>query len=268
MRITHPQAAYRGIAPENMFFVYSDTQIQLGSGHLISFMQPELSPARPHHIYMQIDAQPSAYGLLLGALLARAEVLSAQNPGLPARLYTQLSPDDRQLLPFLHSCGMANDDAEDLVAFSTAQGAFARPPMGVQYASVPLDSQARSDGFAARLNAMRISPIQPDQLTLWREQPHFLALGFYKNNRPVSELLICGTGKSATLVSAYTLRDFRRQGMARNLILLACGILHDQQGVETLYANVFRKNEPQAALMKSLGSHFVKTVSLLPGMDL
>ena len=72
MRITHPQSAFQGIAPENMFFVANDQQIQLGTGYVIQFYQGELYPERPNHLFLQIDCQPSARALMFGALLARA----------------------------------------------------------------------------------------------------------------------------------------------------------------------------------------------------
>ena len=33
MRITHPQAPFQGVAPENVFFVANDQQVQLGTGY-------------------------------------------------------------------------------------------------------------------------------------------------------------------------------------------------------------------------------------------
>ena len=86
MRISHPQTAYQGIAPENVFFVADDRRVQMGTGYLIRFFQQELYPERPLHLFMQIDTQPSAQAMMYGALLARAEQIRAETPGLPARL--------------------------------------------------------------------------------------------------------------------------------------------------------------------------------------
>ncbi len=266
MRITHPQAAFQGVAPENVFFVANDQQIQLGTGYVIDFFQGEMYPERPYHLFMQIDAQPSARALMYGALLARAEQLRARNPQAPARLYAQVSPENADMLQFYESCGIRNDDGEDLFRFLVPQGA-ARAPMGMQFASVPLMDEAAQNAFLARANAYRIAPITRDYLTLWQQQPHFMALGFYRAGQPICEAVFTGTGENATLLTLYTRADYRRQGLARQL-LEAAGTLLQQQGVMNVYTHIFRRNVPQVALMKRLGGAFVRTVTALPGMDL
>ena len=266
MRITHPQTAYQGVAPENVFFVANDQQIQMGTGYVIPFFQGEMYPERPQHLFMQIDAQPSARALLYGALMARAEQLRAQNPNLPARLYAQLAPEDAGMLRFYEACGFRNDDGEDLYRFLPPMG-MARAPMGMQFASVPLMDEANLNAFLARANAYRIQPITRDALTLWQQQQHFMALGFYRAGTPVSEALFTGTGENATLLMLYTRSDYRRQGMAKQLLQSAAALLRER-GVNALYAPVFRRNAPQMGLMKHLGAAFVRTVTLLPGIDL
>ena len=85
MRITHPQTEFQGIAPENVFFVANDQQVQLGTGYVMQFFQGEMYPERPAHIFLQIDCQPTARALMFGALWARAEQLRAQTPQTPTR---------------------------------------------------------------------------------------------------------------------------------------------------------------------------------------
>ena len=267
MRITHPQAAYRGIPAEDTFFVTYDRQVQLGTGYLIPFVQRELYPAQPLNIYMEITAQPSARFLLFGALSARAEVMKQRYPGMRARLYTQLDATDAEGQAFYQRCGFQMDDAEDLFYFALPYTLPAQTPMGVQYASVPLDTERQQDAFLQRLNEMRITPITRDQLTLWREQPGFLALGFYREGRPVSELLTAGAGMNASLLQVYTRSEFRHQDMARQLVLQAAAILRERN-MGGMYAHIFRRNSPQIGLMKSLGANFTRAIALLPGIEI
>jgi len=266
MRITHPQAPFQGVAPENVFFVANDQQIQLGTGYVMHFFQGEMYPERPSHIFMQIDAQPSARALMYGALLARAEQLRAQTPHLPARLYAQVTPEDAEMLRFYESCGMVYDDAEELYRFNLPEG-VARAPMGMQFASVPLADEISQNAFLQRINAHRIQPLTRDYLQLCQQQQHFMALGFYRGGQPVCETLITGTGYQATLIMVYTRSDFRRQGMAKQLLGAAASLLRER-GVTTVYTHIFRRNAPQAALMKHLNATFVRTVTALPGIDL
>lgn len=267
MRITHPQSAYRGVPAEDTFFVTDDRQVQLGTGYLIPFVQRELYPEKPLNIYLEIASQPSARYLLFGALTARAEVMKLRYPGMRARLYTQLDPTDAESQAFYQRCGFQMDDAEDLFYFPLPYTLPVQTPMGVQYASVPLDNDRQLDAFLRRLNEMRITPITRDQLTLWREQPGFLALGFYREGRPVTELLTAGAGMNASLLQVYTRSEFRHQGMARQLVLQAASILRER-GMSGMYAHIFRRNAPQVGLMQSLGANFTRTIALLPGLDL
>ncbi len=267
MRITHPQATYQGIPMEDMFFVSSDQQVQLGTGHVISFFQNEMYPERPLHLYIQIDAQPSARSLLFGALLARADIIRANYNNVPARLYTQISPDDVEMAQFYEKSGLKIDDAEDLLSFSVPEFLPPRTPMGTQYASVPLEGDMQMDSFLQRVNLNRIAPITRDQLTLLREQKNFLAVGFYRGGQPISEVLFAGTGEKATLLNIYTRGEYRRQGFAKALLAQSAMILKERE-VQEVYANAFRRNTPQVALMRMLNASYVRTISTLPGLDL
>ena len=266
MRITHPQAPFQGVPPENVFFVSNDQSIQLGTGYVMQFFQGQLYPERPNHIFMQIDCQPTGRALLFGALLARAEQLKAQFPELPARLYTQVDPKDQELLKFYESCGLRNDDGEDMYRFLPPAG-IPQAPMGMVFASVPLQDEASQNAFLSRINLHRIQPITRDYLQLWQQQQHFMALGFYRDGQPLCEAVVTGAGSNATLLMIYTRSDSRRQGMAKNLLGAACALLR-QRGVNTMYTHVFRRNVPQMALMKHLNGTFVRTVTALPGVDL
>ena len=266
MRITHPQAAFQGIAPENVFFVSNDQQIQLGTGYVMQFFQGQLYPERPDHLFLQIDCQPTARALMFGALLARAEQLRAQTPELPARLYAQVPPENLEMLRFYESCGLRNDDGEDMFRFLPPPG-VPQAPMGMTFASVPLQDEASQNAFLNRINAQRIQPITRDYLQLWQQQQHFMALGFYRGGQPVCEAVLTGAGSSATLLMIYTRSDYRRQGMAKNLIGAASALLRER-GVNTMYTHIFRRNVPQVALMRRLNGVFVRTVTALPGIDL
>lgn len=266
MRITHPQAPFQGVAPENVFFVANDQQIQLGTGYVMQFFQGEMYPERPNHLFIQIDAQPSARALMYGALLARADQLRAQTPHLPARLYSQVMPDNLDMLRFYESVGMKNDDGEDMFRFLPPDG-VARAPIGMTFASVPLSDEMSQNAFLNRINAQRIQPITRDYLQLWQQQQHFMALGFYRGGQPICETIITGAGTNATLLMIYTRSDFRRQGLAKQLLGAASALLKER-GVTMIYTHIFRRNQPQVALMKRLNGTFVRTVTALPGMDL
>ncbi len=266
MRLSHPMAPYQGIAPSDVFFVANDKQVQLGVGYLMMFYQYELYPDAPLHIYLQIDSQPVARSMLLGALLARAEQLRLQTPSLAGRIYAQLDPHDYDMLNFYTRSGFQADDAEELHTFSlpTPPG---RSLMGCQLASTPLRDMQEQQQYLLRLNAYRIPPISQDMLTLCMQQEHFMALGLYQKGAPIAEALLSGTGKAATLVMAYVRADMRKQGFCKALLASASELLR-AQGVETVATYVYSRNTPQMALMRSLSSVKQKIVTVFPGMKL
>ena len=118
MRLSHPMAPYRGLAPEDVFFVSNDMQVQMGIGYVMRFFQYELYPDRPLHVYFEIEAQPSARNLLLGALLARAEQLRSETPHLKGRIYAEVMPENADMTGFYMKNGFRNDDTEELIKVS------------------------------------------------------------------------------------------------------------------------------------------------------
>ena len=94
-----------------------------------------------------------------------------------------------------------------------------------------------------------------------------MALGFYRGGQPVCETVLTGAGSSATLLMIYTRSDYRRQGMAINLLGAASALLR-QRGVNTMYTHIFRRNVPQAALMRRVNGTYLRTVTALPGLEL
>ncbi len=265
MLINHPPSEYQGMPPENVFFVSSDRHIQLGYGCVIPFMQNELYPEAPLHIYMQMDTQLSARAILFGALLARAGQIRSES-GMPARFYTQVDPKDAELVKFYTKMGMKADDSEDLYSFYLPYGR-AQAPMGFDYFASPMANPQDEAAFLDRLNKYRIQSVTRDHLTLWRQQEHFLALAFYRQGEPACEAVFTGVGQTATLLNIYTLPQYRRQRLAAQLIEAACVHLRDQ-GVAVIYTHAFRRNTPQMGLMQHLKGRFIRPVNLLPGIDM
>ncbi len=265
MIIQHPISDYQGMQPENVFFVYNDQKVQLGTGYIVHFMQPELYPDQPLHLFMQMDCQPSARSLLFGALLARAGQLRSQM-GQPARLYVQVDGKEIEALRFYEKMGFRNDDSEDLYSFTLPYGR-ALAPVGFEYWQTPLANISDENALLERLNRYRIQPVSRDYLTLWRQQDHFLALAYYRQGEPACECIFTGTGQSATLISVYTDAQYRRQRLASQLLDAASVYLRGQ-GVVMAYTHVFRRNTPQMALIRHLKGQLIKPVNYLPGVNL
>ena len=266
MHLTHPIAPYQGIAPEDCIFVTNDQMIQIGMGALTLFYQPEMYPEAPLHIYMQMESQPAGRNLLLGALLARAEQLRAQQPQMKARLYAQIAPEDWDMANFYTKAGFKTDDSEDVYHFPLPIWP-AHPPATCNYASVGLRTPEEVQGFLQRANAYRITPLDADFLGQCMQMEHFTAIGYYRGGHAVCEALLTGEGETVTLVALHVRADFRRQGFAKAILGAAADILRPR-GVAQVSARVFSRNAPQMALMRAAGGKKVRTVAVLPGITL
>ncbi len=268
MHLSHPAAAFQGIPKEDVFFAANDRFVQMGYGYVILSMQPEMYPERPMHIYLCIEAQPSARNLLLGALLARAEQLRAMYPHLKGRIYTQLLPNQWEMLNFYSHNGFAGNDAEEEFVFSIPDQPAPTPPMGCQFASVPLTTVEESQAFLNRLNMYRMTPITPDYLTLQMQQPYFMALGFYRGGQPVAEIMVSGARPDmAGLVSMYVVAPYRRRGIGKALVQSAAALLRER-GVRQCITQIYSLNEPQVRLMKSLSASRRRIVGILPSIEI
>ena len=266
MHLIHPIAPVEGVAAEDCVHVTNEQMLPLGTGHVTMFFQPEMYPDTPLHVYMKMDSQPAGRNLLLGALLARAEQLRAQYPDVNGRLYTELSPDDLDMLRFYEKAGFKQDDSEDLYHFALPLWP-ARAPVTCNYGPVQLQTQQDAEAFLQRMNAYRITPIDLGFLSQCMQMEHFLALGYYRGNNAVCEALFTGQGQNVTLVSLYVRSDYRRQGFAKAIIGAACDILRPR-GVMQVSARVYSRNAAQLGLMKAAEARKVRTVSVLPGITL
>lgn len=267
MRLSHPAAPYMGIPQEDVFFVANDRYVQLGQGYLVAAMQHEMYPDAPLQLYIQIDAQPSARDLLLGALLGRAEQVRALYPQLKGRIYTELAPTHWEMLNFYNRNGFANADAEEEYVFPLPQAA-PPPPMGCQFASVPLQNMQEQYAFLARLNAQRLAPIAHDFLTLQMQQPYFMALGYYRGGQPVAEMLVSGAStENVALVMMYVRADHRRRGIAKSL-LASCAKLLAERGASQMVTRIYSRNAPQVGLMRSLGATRRRIATILPSIEI
>lgn len=266
MRVYHPLGVYQGLPQEDVFFVMDDMDIQQGTGYVLPFYQADMFPQRPMQLYMQMEAPPSCQYMLFGALWARVTQIRAQNPHIPTRLYTQLAVDDARNMEFFLSNGFVLDDAEDLVRFPVPE-VEARTPMGFSFGNVPLRNEFEQQAMLNRINQSRIAPLDLNALGQCMQRPHFIALGLYRNDEPIGEVLLSGSGDRATLAALYIRSIYRRSGLGKALLTKALNMLREE-GVTQVEALVLRRSAAQCAMARSFGARFIRTTCYYPGVDL
>lgn len=266
MRVYHPTEPYQGLPAENVFLVSDDTGLQQGMGCIIPVYQPEVFPERPLNLYLQIDA-PSAYHyVLLGALLARAYQLRSQTPNLPCRLYTQVAVHDGKGLEFFQSNGFQLDDAEDLVRMAVPANTT-RLPMGCEVGAIPLRDHYEQQAMLQRMNYYRVSAMDSEFLGQCMQQPHFLALGVYRNGELIAETLLSGEGSRVFIGGLYVKSTYRRMGIAKGLLTQALAYMRNE-GVTQADGLVLRRSPTQCGLAHAMGAAFIRTTCYYPGINM
>ncbi len=265
MRLSHPSAPFSGVPAEDVFFAANDQYVQMGVGFVVLSFQEEAMPERPLQLYLDIKSQPSARNLLLGALLGRCEQMRAAFPGVKGRIYTELAPTQFDMHSFYTQNGFATDDAREEYLVQLPAGP-SQPPMGCEFASVPLQSVQEQYAFLQRLNKYRLSPISHDYLTLQMQQPYFLALGYYRGGHPIAEMVMTGASADmAALVMIYVQRDMRRRGVARSLLSAGSELLRER-GVTHALTHVSSGSPAQMGLVRMMTGNRRKIVSVLPNL--
>lgn len=266
MRVYHPLFPYQGIAPENVYCAADDMGVEIGVGYINYFSQPHLFPDRPINMFLQLEGQPVARYMLLGALLARAQQLRDQTPYAKARLYTEVGVEDTRTCDFYLRNGFVLDDAEDMVRLEIPEGG-GKVPMSYTVANVPLTNEYEQNAFLQRLNMNRIAPLNLGFLDVCRQKPHFLAMGIFQNGIPAGELLMTGESYRSDLIAMYIQPAYRKLGLGKGLLGRSMALLREE-GVSQVNALVLRRSIPQCALAHSFDAKFLKTTALYPGINL
>lgn len=266
MRITNPQGAYNGIAPENVFIALDDMGTQVGIGYLIYQYLPHRSPECPVNIYFDINSLPSGWYLILGALVARARVLREQVPSQPARLYTRLTPDQGALLAQYRESGF--DCTQKEVLFQLFKPADeGRIPMSCAIRQTPLNTPQEQQQLVDRLMRNDITHVTLPYLQQQMRMQHFMALGLIQDRSLVGEVILAGSGVSCEVIAVYTDPVFRKHGMGKLLLQRSMAVMA-AEGVNIFGGMFVTLSEPQRHLIADFNGNEHQLLGLFPQLML
>lgn len=249
MQVIHPQTAYNGIPQENVFIAVDEMGTQAGLGYIIYQYQEHLYPDCPINMYFSIDSQPAGRYMIFGALVARARQLRDANPGVRARLYTAIAPDDTISRDFYVHNGLNCDDAEKNVRLSMP-ATDGRVPMGCMVEATPLNTPDQQQAFIKRLQDNDITYIDPAYLFQVMRQPHFQAVGMFNGGALVGEVMVAGSGDTCSLEAIYINPSYRRQGMAKALLARSMAVMA-AEGVTAFTTRLVTRSAPQQGLSRA-----------------
>ena len=266
MQVTHPQAGWNGIPAENVFIATDDLGSEAGRGYVIYQYQPHLYPDCPVNIYFSLDWRASGSFMLFGALIARARQLRDSNPGVRARVYTCIAPDDEGARAFFEHGGMNCDDREVLLRLPIPE-APGRIPMNCDVVPCPLNTPEEVNCLIQRMQQNDITHLTAEDLNSLRFTPHFRALGLSCGGYLAGEALLCGSGPECELAALYISEPYRRRGLAKAL-LNRCMAMMAQEGVTSFTGRFVTRSLPQKQLALSFKALDLGTSAVFPSIFL
>ncbi len=266
MQITHPQEPFMNLPTEDVFVAVNDYGVQLGYGYVMYQYQPSIYPDRPVNIFFMMDCAPEAEYLLFGGLVARARQLREQNPGVPARLYTSVTPGDARKLSFLEHNGLTMGNSEDLVRLHIP-GDLGAEMFNCAIIPLPLNTPQEMTGLVERLRRNGLGHITQQHLQGLQMSPVFHVWGILYGQNLVGECIISGRSDAAELVGIYTVPEFQNRGLAKHLLRRALGIV-GQEGVQEVRARIMSASQPQVRLVRSFNAELMEQTLLFPCLDL
>ncbi len=266
MQVIHPQEPFMNLPQEDVFLAVNEMGVQHGYGYVMYQFQPSIYPDKPVNIFFNMECTVEAEYLIFGALVARARALRNQNPGVAARLYTSVTPQDARKLAFLEHNGLTLGNSEDLVRLQIPMDLGAEM-FNCSIIPLPLNTPQELDALANRLRLNGLGHITMQHLQTLQSSPLFHVWGMLYGKSLVSECIIAGRSEAAELVGIYTVPEHQRHGMAKHLLRRSLGIV-GQEGVSEVRARIMSASQPQVRLVRSFGAELLDQSLFFPSMDL
>lgn len=271
MRIYHPVRGVGGALREDSFAVIDDAGVEIGRGGLEYRVVKKMTPDRPLHIELSMNAHPAASDTLFGALSARAESIKTEQGELPARLFTRCAIEDHERHEYFTRMGFDDFDGEELFVLPVPQDMNSRrrnySPLGTKGIEVDLRTRARREEFLFSLKEFGYVEHASEWLEERMKDPVFIARAMYHGSDFVGYILVTGTQNEAMLEMVCVEPKWRGRGVASAMIDEALMQLSSQR-VGYLCARSVRRNKSAMQMMRRSGFNWVRTEEYLLGRDL
>lgn len=221
MILRHAREQVDGQSIENCFEAIDERSGKtLGSCTIYVQENENLFPNRPVRIYIDITGDP-APDALLGAAVARAKEIAAQFKR-PARIFTQVSPEDEVRLTSLSVLGFRDNDGLVDMQRKLPYVYGVDLPTGCVTVVDDLDDPLEQRYFLERYNQLYCEENDFEWLEELRKHKDFKRVLIVSPAGMVGETVIWHEGKKGVVFWLHTARKWRRKGIAHALLDLAC----------------------------------------------
>ena len=221
MILRHAREQVDGQRTENCFEAIDERSGKmLGSCTIYVQENENLFPNRPVRIYIDITGDP-APDALLGAAVARAKEIAAKFKR-PARIFTQVEPDDEIRLASLTALGFRDSDGLVDMQRKLPYVYGVNLPAGCVTVVDDLDDPIEQKYFLERYNQLYLEENDFEWLQELRSHKEFKRILIVAPTGMCGEAVIWHEGKKGVVFWLHTARKWRRKGIAHALLDLAC----------------------------------------------
>jgi len=267
MIIENAKQAENNISADNIFYVYDDNYKPIGKATTCTFENYTDFDAFPTNFYFDIHkgtVNDEARALLLGAVIAKGYLYSAQHPYHSTKIYTNIDPHDNQLVSFFSNSGLQFGECEEeLLLYPPAETRFKPKEKDCTVSELKMNNIEDITQLCNRMNQYLLTPISHEKIIRIAQAGHPIKVFVTTHNgntvaecaffvRPLRDEFGDHSeeredSREAVLIGLYTQPIYRRYGIATNLLSLTYKYLV-ARGITFLRAKLQRRSRSQKAL--------------------
>ena len=266
MILKHMREPVDGLRAEDTFEALDErTGTTLGTCAIYAKPCPELFPARPIRIYIDISAD-SAHAALLGAAVARAKEIAALS-GAPARVFAQVEPEDDERMASLAALGFRDTDGLVRMRRDLPVSEPEELPYGCVLVRDELDDPIEQKYFLERRNQLFSESRSFDWLQEFRAKDGFGRILIVSQSGMVGEIIHWKEDGAGVIGWLHVAKRWRRRGISQRLIELACADMYDA-GLFRTEAEIQARVPNLLRAMEKAGFRQAELVYRYPGIDI
>ena len=225
MILKHMREPVNGLRAEDTFEMLDErTGATLGTCAIYAKPCPELFPARPVRIFLDISEE-RASDAMLGAAVARARGIAAKS-GSTARIFAQVKPDDEERMASLAELGFKDNDGLVRMCLELPAAEPGELPYGCVLVCDELDDPIEQKYFLERYNKLFHEGRSFEWLQEFCAKDGFERILIVSPAGMVGEIVHWKENGTGVIGWLHVARKWRRKGVSQRLIELACANMY------------------------------------------
>ena len=251
----------------NAYVAFDHLGLEIGNADVLETMHKALFPTRPLHLQVRAHCSDDALFALMGAATTRALVLARRNRGVPARIFTQVDPNDKVRMDALRTQGYVDNDGLMRMTKDIGHGPLTAPlPKGCVAVADDLSDDMEDQFFIERYNTIFSADVDVDWLNELKQRPYFRRFLLVAQDGLAGELLTWADGNAGVVGAIQTPPHWRRKGVASYLLDLVAQYWADM-GLTTAYFDIWLRLQNATRLAEACGFQSGRLLKKYPGID-